>query len=318
MTVLHKLGNDAYVQETISMIDSHIKKDSNRPKAYFSELFKKPMLSILCIGLGIAAIQQLSAINAILYYAPIIFEMTGGGKDAAFMQAVIIGLVNLVFTIVAMTMIDKFGRKPLLIIGLTGIVMAYCISAFAFSQAKYCLSDRSIQAIALKVSEQKQNPALGERLRLDLGQLAQKEYTSEITFFDAVKQHSGSLYKDIKSSALQKGIQMPAMLVLIGILLFIAAFAISLGPVTWALLSEIFPNRVRGLAISIAGTFNALVSAIVVTVFPAELAMIGTGATFLIFAGICALSLLFVIRFVPETKGKSLEEIQEMFEMPHH
>ena len=144
--------------------------------------------------------------------------------------------------------------------------------------------------------------------------MAGKDYTSEIKFFDAVKAHTGSSFAKIKNSAVQNGIHMHAILVLIGILLFIASFAISLGPVTWAMLSEIFPNRIRGLAISIAGTFNALVSAIVITVFPAELATFGTEITFIIFAVLCALGLLFVLKFVPETKGKSLEEIQEMFE----
>lgn len=312
--VLNSIGNTVYVAETLTIIETNIEKDKNRPKAYFKEIFSKNMRTIMLIGLGIAALQQISAINAILYYAPIIFETTGGGRDAAFMEAVIIGVVNLVFTIVAMTMIDSIGRKPLLIIGLTGIILAYSLSAFAFSEARYSLSLQSIDQITLEQSHLGMVPGQLTQVKSGLTKMAGKEYTSEIAFYKAVKENSGLSYSKIKNSALQYGIHMHAMLVLIGILLFIASFAISLGPVTWAMLSEIFPNRIRGLAISIAGTFNALVSATVITIFPAELAKFGTGITFIIFAVLCAFGLLFVIKFVPETKGKSLEEIQEMFE----
>jgi MFS family permease len=90
-----------------------------------------------------------------------------------------------------------------------------------------------------------------------------------------------------------------------------ASFAISLGPVTWTLLSEIFPNHIRGLAISVAGTFNALISALVITVFPVELAVFGSGTTFAILAVICTIGLLFVLKYIPETKGKSLEELEK-------
>jgi MFS family permease len=145
--------------------------------------------------------------------------------------------------------------------------------------------------------------------------MVEKEYTNEIAFYNAVKENTGTEYSAVKDTVLQNSINMNAFLVLIGILLFIGSFAISLGPVTWALLAEIFPNRVRGLAISIAGTFNALVSTIVITIFPIELATIGTGNSFLIFAVLCAAGLLFVLKYVPETKGKSLEEIQDMLEI---
>jgi len=100
--------------------------------------------------------------------------------------------------------------------------------------------------------------------------------------------------------------------VLIGLILFVASFAISLGPVMWALLSEIFPNNVRGLAISIVGFWNSIVSFSVATVFPMELENLGSGPTYFIFALFGFLTLLFVLRFVPETKGKSLEELESM------
>ena len=97
---------------------------------------------------------------------------------------------------------------------------------------------------------------------------------------------------------------------LIALLGFIAGFAISLGPVMWALLSEIFPNRLRGLAISVAGTWNAIISFTVATVFPSQLEGMGSAATYLIYGLFMVACLLFVLKWIPETKGKTLEEIE--------
>ncbi|MBN2485420.1 MAG: sugar porter family MFS transporter [Bacteroidales bacterium] len=317
--ILSRIGGDSYANATLKEIENSIEKDKNREKAYFKELFSPAMKWILIIGLGIAALQQLSAINAILYYAPIIFETAGGGRDAAFMQAVIIGLVNLVFTIVAMFLIDRLGRKPLLVMGLTGIIIAYVLSSYAFFQAEYKITDESVATISAELAkENKLTPENTISLTTALESMKDINYSSEIAFFSAVKEKTGELYNnDIKNLVLKNSINMNAILVLVGILLFIASFAISLGPVTWALLSEIFPNRIRGLAISVAGTFNALVSATIVTVFPMELAVFGSGTTFAIFAVICLAGLLFVLKFIPETKGKSLEQIEDQLTMRH-
>ena len=150
--ILQKIGGEPYADSTIREIQDNIEKDKNRPKAYFRELFNPSMRLILIIGLGIACIQQISAINAILYYAPIIFETAGGGRDAAFMQSVILGVVNVVFTIAAMLLIDRIGRKPLLIIGLSGIILAYTLSSFAFFRADYTLSSGSLDRITQEMS----------------------------------------------------------------------------------------------------------------------------------------------------------------------
>jgi sugar porter (SP) family MFS transporter len=312
--VLNKIGGNEYAEYTLKEIEVHIEKDIIKPKAYFKQLFSKEMRIIMIIGLGIAALQQISAINAILYYSSLIFQTAGGAKDAALMQAVIIGVVNLVFTVVAMYFIDRLGRKPLLIIGLTGIIIAYLMSAAAFYKATYKVTPEKLDKIVLTLQSNKMDSVQVAEVSAGLSKMVDREYNKEIAFFDAVKENVGTAYSAVKDVVLQKSIHMNAILVLIGILLFIGSFAISLGPVTWALLSEIFPNRVRGLAISIAGTFNALVSTIVITVFPIELATIGTANSFLIFAILCAAGLLFVLKYVPETKGKSLEEIQDMLE----
>ena len=107
-----------------------------------------------------------------------------------------------------------------------------------------------------------------------------------------------------------KGLNINAKLVLIAIIGYIAAFAVSLGPVMWAMFSEIFPNRLRGVAISVAGFFNSLVSYTVQQVFPWELSAIGPAGTFFIFGLFAALALIFTAKFIPETKGKSLEELE--------
>jgi len=97
----------------------------------------------------------------------------------------------------------------------------------------------------------------------------------------------------------------------------VASFAISLGPVMWALLSEIFPNRIRGLAISIVGFWNSVVSFSVATVFPLELEKLGSSATYFIYGAFGFLTLLFVLKFIPETKGKSLEQLEAILVRSH-
>jgi sugar porter (SP) family MFS transporter len=309
--ILQKIGGEPYADSTIREIQDNIEKDKNRPKAYFRELFNPSMRLILIIGLGIACIQQISAINAILYYAPIIFETAGGGRDAAFMQSVILGVVNVVFTIAAMLLIDRIGRKPLLIIGLSGIILAYTLSSFAFFRADYTLSSGSLDRITQEMSARgfEKEEVLSVKSGLEI--MLNKKYDREVVFFNEVRRNTGTFYSQTKNIILKNSIHMNSYLVLAGILLFIASFAISLGPVTWALLSEIFPVRIRGLAISVAGTFNALVSAVVITVFPIELAKFGSGLTFAVFGVLCALGLLFILRYIPETKGISLEEIEK-------
>lgn len=309
--ILGRIGDERYTDTTIREIQLNIEKDKNKKKAYFGELFSKELRLILIIGLGIAFLQQISAINAILYYAPIIFESAGGGRDAAFMQAVILGIVNVVFTIVAMLLIDRLGRKPLLVIGLSGIILAYVLSSYAFYNAEYKITPNALEHITEELITNEMDPLVVENIQTGLNPVLDRKYSSELEFFEEVKKASGTYYSDVKNVILKNSISMNSVLVLLGILLFMASFAISLGPVTWALLSEVFPNRIRGLAISVAGTFNALVSATVVTVFPMELTRFGSGLTFALFAIIGILGLLFVLKYIPETKGKSLEEIEE-------
>jgi MFS family permease len=206
------------------------------------------MRLVLAIGISVAILQQITGINAVFFYAPMIFEQSGIGTDAACMQAVLVGIVNLVFTVLAILLIDKLGRRPLLGFGLAVIAACMLLLAYGFGSAVYSES----------------------------GQL----------------------------------VEINATLILIGILGFVAGFAISLGPVMWVLFSELFPNRLRGIAISFVGLINSSVSFIVQLVFPWELENFGNSMTFLIFGLFAILGLVVVMKLLPETKGKSLEELE--------
>jgi MFS family permease len=312
LQVLRKINGNEQADTEFKEIRESLNKDINSEKAGFREVFSKKMKTVLIIGLGIAFFQQITGINAIFYYAPMIFEMAGGGKDAAFMQAIIIGLTNVAMTIVAMFLIDRLGRKPLLIIGSIGISLSLFITGFSFGTAKYTITDSSLENIKKEI-EAGIHPENGVPVFEELSKYKDKVYTTEVAFFDEVKagigQENYNLYKEL---ILKHSISIRSIWVLIGLIMYVASFAISLGPVMWALLSEIFPNKLRGLAISIVGFWNSIVSFSVASVFPMELEYLGSATTFYLFAGFGFLTLLFVLRFIPETKGKSLEEIETL------
>ncbi|MDD3568261.1 MAG: sugar porter family MFS transporter [Bacteroidales bacterium] len=291
-------------------INQSLKNEINKEKACWSDVFSKRMKLVLIIGFGIAFFQQITGINAIFYYAPMIFEMAGGGKDAAFMQAAILGVTNVVMTVVAMFLIDRLGRKPLLYIGAAGICISLAIVGFSFNNAKYTIDSKSMNELTLEV---KQMAAADHHLENieKLNQLKGNAFKSEVSFFSLVKQTVGvDTYNSFKEIILKHSISINPVWVLIGLIMFVASFAISMGPVMWTLLSEIFPNKLRGLAISIMGFWNSIVSFSVATVFPAQLEYMGSSTTYFIYSLFGLLTLIFVWRFVPETKGKSLEELE--------
>ncbi len=333
------------------------KKTSIRIQA--KELFTQKMKLVLIIGFGLGILQQFSGINAILYYAPMVFESAGGGRDAAFMQAVILGLVFLIMTVVSMFLIDRLGRKPLLYIGVTLMAISLTTTGILFKNARYQVDSNQITAAAQSVYEnglwyeaKKQNPLLvtyddftinnnqaefkkentiissvsltgadvkqyTDRKNLFIERAAAingKAYTSELEFFDAIKilfNNTDINTDNYKSLLLKDGIRINSQLVLISILCFIAGFSISLGPVMWAMFSEIFPNRLRGFAISVVGTANAIASFLVATFFPIQLAKFGSSVTYFIYAGFMFFCLWFVWKYVVETKGKSLERLEK-------
>ena len=200
----------------------------------------------LMIGIVLAVLQQFSGINAIIYYGPSIFKAAGIASNNALFFQVIIGAVNLLFTFVAIRSVDKYGRKYLLLTGLSGIIFSLVFCGFLF-------------------------------------------YTG----------HTGNI------------------LLLVLILLFIACFAFSLGPVTWILINEIFPTAIRVKAVSICTLTLWIAVWIVGQFFPWLLEKEGAAVTFWIFAVFSIINFLFCLKVVKETKGKSLEEMEDVFVAPH-
>ena len=233
--ILGKLNSP---QEAASEIQEIKQTIANEPDSV-SEVFRPGLRKALIIGVILAIFSQVTGINAIMYYAPEIFKSTGDGSASALLQTVLVGAVNVLFTLVAIKYVDKLGRKPLLLAGSAG--MAICLA------------------------------------------------TIGAAFF----------YNILEGN-----------LVLVAILLYIAFFAVSLGPLTFVVIAEIFPNRTRGRAMSIS-LFSLWAAVFVVSqLFPVLLEWIGSSFTFWIFMVMSVLSYFFVLKIIPETKGKSLEEIE--------
>lgn len=195
---------------------------------------------VLVIGILLSVFQQAVGINVVLYYAPTIFKRLGFGNDAAMYQTVIMGFVNIIFTLVAIFTVDKFGRKPLLIIGSTGMA----IGMFAIGLLAY------FQVIGLST--------------------------------------------------------------LIFIVIYTASFMMSWGPICWVLISEIFPNTIRGQAVALAVASQWIANFIVSSTFPV-LESYSMTFTYSLYGVMSILSIVFVWKMVPETKGKTLEEMVRLW-----
>lgn len=197
-------------------------------------------IAVVVIGILLSFFQQAVGINVVLYYAPRIFENMGASGDASMMQTVVMGVVNIIFTVVAIFTVDKMGRKPLLIVGSTGMM---------------------IGMIAL----------------------------AALSFTDSI-----------------------GTTALVFIILYTASFMMSWGPICWVLIAEIFPNTIRSQAVAIAVAAQWISNFLVSATFP-SLSAWSIGGTYCIYALMSLLSALFVWRWVPETKGKTLEEMSQLW-----
>ncbi len=299
--VLTRAVGEKEAAAEIDEIRASLARDAHKEKAAIRELFAPAMKLVISIGVVIGVIQQITGINSVFFYAPMIFEQSGIGTDASFAQAVLVGVINLVFTVVAILFIDRFGRKPLLIGGLTGITISMLVLAFGFYSATYTLTPETAAGLPTEVQGS------------GLTHLTGMTYDNDIAFKEATRTVLGAdLASRFESQLIGAAITMNPWLVLIGVLGFVASFAVSLGPVMWVLFSELFPNRIRGLAISFVGLVNSGVSFGVQLVFPWELANLGSGTTFLLYGLFAAVGLVFTLRTIPETKGRSLEELETL------
>ncbi len=302
--VLTKIGGKDHAEKEFQLIKNSVQGESSE-QGRFKELFSRKMRLIMTIAIAIAVLQQITGINAILYYAPIIFEAAGGGRDASFLQATFVGLANLSFTILAIYLIDKLGRKPLLLFGTLGMAISLFVMSYASHIATYKISDATFE----KLEHDKSVP---EDIMKKFSRLKDTSYDTRHLFSQAVSKAIGAEnFEQHKEALIKHSLLLNTVLVLIAILGYVGSFAMSIGPVMWALLSEIFPNRLRGVAISTAGLTNGTVSFLVTLVFPWEIDNIGTTGTFLIFGVFAALAFFFTLFYVPETKGKSLEELEK-------
>ena len=234
-TILNRVGGKAYAMAEAGNIR---KSFSSEIKEDVWDIFNKDVRPIVLIGVLVAFFSQADGQNSLFSYAPVIFKQAGMAEDAAFLQSVIIGVINFIFTFIAIVFIDKTGRKKLLLFG----SFLLCIDALALA---WCFYTRA-----------------------------------------------------------------PGSYTLIFVFCFIAIYAATLGPVTWVILSEIFPNRIRGSSMALATLVLWIANFITTASFPILKSYFGLHVTFAIHAGICLLYFIFIRYRIPETKGKSLEEIE--------
>ena len=202
---------------------------------------------VIAVGVLISVFQQFVGINVVLYYAPEIFKTIASGTDSALFMTIIVGVVNFLFTIIAVKSVDKYGRKPLMVIGAAGMAVAMLSLGFVF----FCGAT---------------------------GYLA-----------------------------------------LFCMMLYVASFAMSWGPVTWVLLAEIFPNKIRGKALAVAVAAQWISNYLVSLTFPIMndssylTALFNHGFAYWVYGIMSILALLFILKYVPETKGKTLEEMESLW-----
>jgi len=217
----------------------NIKETLTLETGKLADLFKPGFRKALFIGVVLAIFQQITGINAVLYYAPRIFERAGFERMSAIGQSTIVGFVNMLFTIIAIVLVDKIGRKPLLLTAAGGMGVSFILLGAAFKFQLF----------------------------------------------------TGSL-------------------VLIFILSYVAFFAMAMGPIVWVVMAEIFPTRIRGRAMAIATVILWFSDFLVSLTFPVIADRFNESSAFWLYALMCIIDFIFMLLVLPETKGKTLEEIE--------
>ncbi len=232
LDVLSKINGAERAQEIFKEIKASVQKSSAKLLSYGK--------IVIVIGILLSVFQQFVGINVALYYAPRIFESMGAAKDASMLQTVAMGLVNVVFTVVAILTVDKWGRKPLLMVGSIGMAVGM----------------------------------------IAIGLLSYMEIIGIST--------------------------------LVFIIIYTASFMMSWGPICWVLISELFPNKIRGKAVAIAVAAQWAANYFISSTYPAMMEFSGA-LTYWFYGLMSILSFFFVWKMVPETKGKTLEEVEEIW-----
>jgi SP family galactose:H+ symporter-like MFS transporter len=245
--VLKRIRGKANVEDEVKEIQTSLKKQATGRAELFNPLVKPALV----IGVFLAIFQQATGINTVIYYAPKIFQFAGiVSASSAIFATLTVGIVNVIMTIVAIFLLDRIGRRPLLLIGLVGMIFSLGLLSFTFYL-----------------------PGLGGLI----GKLS-----------------------------------------VMGLMLYVGSFAIGLGPVFWLLVSEIYPLKVRGLAMGVASEANWGTNLVIALTFLTLIQTIGKSGTFLLYALIGIAAWIFVYLLLPETKGRTLEEIEEHWRMGKH
>ena len=244
--VLLKINPYSSPDETLAHIEHDLALEG---RGTWRELLQGSLRPALLVGIGLAVFQQVTGINAVIYYAPQIFQAAGFTSDLTALAATAgIGVINVLATFIAIWLVDREGRKPLLIAGVTGMIATLMVLGLAFQGGGAGTGTGSLGYITV--------------------------------------------------------------MCLAG---YIISFAFSLGPIVWLMISEIYPLRNRAQAMAVSTASNWAANFMVSTTFPVMTLRLGSAATCFIYAGLGVLTLLFVIAKVPETKGKTLEEISKMW-----
>ncbi len=251
-TSWEKLHGQEDEDAALAAIESDLVEEE-RQRATWREVFAPAVRPMLVVGVGLAIFQQVTGINAVIYYSDRIFADAGFTTVQQQTDATIlaVGVVNVLATFVAIAFIDRFGRRPLLIAGLVGMA----VSLIGLTASFFALEG----------------------------------------------------YDDVTGPSIL------GIATLVCLVVFIASFAFSLGPVTWTVISEIFPTRIRGKGIAVATAVNWGAAFVVSATFLSIIDLIGTEGAFLLFAILSVVALWWVNRFVPETRGKTLEEMEQVF-----
>jgi sugar porter (SP) family MFS transporter len=240
INVMRKIGGQKLIDNELPEMEKIIFDERSETKASIKDIFKSKTRKIVLIGTLLAAFQQITGINAVIMFAPNIFQATGAATENSLFQSIVVGLVNFLMTIVALWLVDRKGRKVMLVWGAIGMSISLAYLFFEFAKP------------------------------------------------------------------VQNGIA-----VLAALLVYIAFFAASFAPIMWVVISEIYPNRIRGVAMSFSTAVSWLCTFITVYLAPVIQGSLGLHYLFGMFSVLSIMAFLFVLIWIPETKGKPLEQIEK-------
>ncbi|MGL6227232.1 MAG: sugar porter family MFS transporter [Thermoguttaceae bacterium] len=335
--ILLALGTpQSELQHELDVIEEAIREEQQKGlERFFCWRYRFPIFLAICM----AAFNQLSGINAILYYAPKVFSLAGASKSMSMFFPVIIGLTNLLFTIAAMFVIDSFGRKKLMLFGSLGYILSLSTVAGAFILygTEFNLSIRNIareEAQQMVVEAQTAYETASESdkaFRQKEWETAKEQLDTAILAANAAAKKwaekrsvnpehvETNIFKSEEQSAVRPNttfesgiVPMTGVLIVLGgLMLFIASHAFGQGACIWVFIGEIFPNRIRAQGQALGSFVHWILCAIISQLFPPMLALFGPAIIFLFFAGMMVLQLLWVLGLMPETKQVPLEEMQK-------